>query len=328
MILVAGATGTNGRELLKILAARGAQAQAMLRSADDKGVVPDGISTVAGNFDDDASLAAALAGVDRAFLLTPSTERAEEQQSRFVAAAALAGVRHIVKLSQFAASSDSPVRFLRYHAAVEAAIRGSGMAWTFLRPNLFMQSLLQFAGMVREQGMIAAPIGDARVSMVDVRDNAAVAAAALMEDGHVGKIYTLTGPEALTHAEVAMRLSAASGCKIRFVDADDDRLRYAMTAVGMPAWQIEGLVEDYAHYRRGEAAVIADGVKAATSRPPSDFDGFVHDYADSFQHGAAQAPTVPQPTSRTTTDLSLSVDDAERAVQQQSEKPPPQPVAD
>lgn len=252
MILVTGATGTNGRELVKALGARGAPVRVMVRS-HDKGELPDGISATVGDFNDEASLAAALSGVERAFLLTPSTEQAEEQQTRFVKVAARAGVRHIVKLSQFAAAPDSPVRFLRYHAAVEAAIRDSGMAWTFLRPNLFMQGLLQFAGMIREKGFFAAPIGDAPVSVVDIRDNAAVAAAALTEDDHDGKTYTLTGPEALTHAEMAARLSAATGRDIHFVDADDDQLRHAMAAAGMPDWQIEGLVEDYAHYARGEA---------------------------------------------------------------------------
>ena len=282
MILVTGGTGNNGRELLKALSAKGVPARAMVRPSDHGGGLPAGIEAVPGDFDDDASLQRALAGVERAFLLTPSTERAEEQQKRFVAAAARAGVRQLVKLSQFAAAADSPVRFLRYHAAVEAAVRDSGMAWTFLRPNLFMQGLLQFAGLIRAKGLFAAPIGDARVSVVDVRDNAAVAAAALTQDGHEGRTYTLTGPEALTHAEMAARLSAAAGRKIRFADASDDQLRDAMADAGMPEWQVEGLVEDYAHYARGEAAVVADGVEAATGRPPRGFDDFTRDYAAAF----------------------------------------------
>ena len=282
MILVTGATGTNGREILKALAAKRAPAKAMVRSADDAGDLPPGITPVQGDFDDEASLARALAGVERAFLLTPSTEHAEEQQKRFVAAAVGAGVRHIVKLSQFAAAPDSPVRFLRYHAAVEAAIQASGLHWTFLRPNLFMQGLLQFAGMIRDKHMFVAPIGDARVSVVDVRDNAAVAAAALTQEGHAGRTYTLTGPEALSHAEMAARLSAATGRAIRFVDASEDDLRQAMTGVGMPEWQIEGLVEDYAHYARGEASMVEQGVREATSMAPRNFGGFARDYAGAF----------------------------------------------
>lgn len=282
MILVTGATGTNGREILKALGARGVAAKAMVRSIDDGGELPRGITAVAGDFDDEGSLLAALAGVERAFLLTPSTERAEEQQLRFVDVAARAGVRRVVKLSQLAADPDSPVRFLRYHAAVEAAIRASGLEWTFLRPNLFMQGLLQFAGMIRDKGMFAAPIGDARVSVVDVRDNAAVAAAALTEDGHAGKTYTLTGPEALTHAEMAGKLGAATACAIAFADASEDEMRQAMAGVGMPPWQVEGLIEDYAHYHRGEAAVIATGVRDATGREPRGFDGFARDFAGAF----------------------------------------------
>ena len=283
MILVTGATGTNGSDVIKTLAVRGIPAKAMMRSVKDGGELPSGITAVEGDFDDGASLKQALVGVKRAFLLTPSTEHAEAQQLRFVEAATRAGVRHIVKLSQFAASPDSPVRFLRYHAAVEQAIRDSGLDWTFLRPNLFMQGMLQFAGMVRNKGIIAAPIGDARVSVVDVRDNAAVAAAALTEDGHAGKTYTLTGPEALTHAEMAARLSAATGRPITFVDASEDDMRRAMAGVKMPEWQIEGLIEDYAHYRRGEAVVIATGVDDATGQPPRAFDGFARDYADAFK---------------------------------------------
>ena len=283
MILVTGATGTNGREVVKALAARGVAAKAMLRSIDKPNVLPTGITPVAGDFDDSASLLQALDGIESAFLLTPSTGRAEEQQKRFVEAAMRAGVRRVVKLSQFAADLDSPVRFLRYHAAVEASIRHSGLAWTFLRPNLFMQGLLQFAGMISDKGMFAAPIGDARVSVVDVRDNAAVAVAALIEERHAGKTYTLTGPEALTHAEMAAKLSTATGHAIAFADATEDDMRQAMMAVKMPEWQIEGLIEDYAHYRRGEAAELASGVlKDVIGQEPRAFGDFAREFASAF----------------------------------------------
>lgn len=283
MILVTGASGTDGREVLKALAARRLHAKAMMRSANRDRDLPSGINAVAGDFDDDASLAGPLVGVERAFLLIPSTEHAGAQQLRFVAAAGRAGVRHIVKLSQFAVSPDSPVRSLRYHAALEQAIRDLGMAWTFLRPNPFMQGVLEFAGMVRGKGMIAAPIGESRLGVVDVRDNAAVAAAALAEDGHAGKTYTLTGLEALTHVEVAANLSAATGRPVAFVDASEDDMRHAIAAVKMLDWQIEGLIEDYAHYGHGEAALLATGVRDATGQAPRAFDAFARDHADAFR---------------------------------------------
>ena len=223
MILVTGATGTNGREILVRLDRLGVSTTAMVRRPDDAKGIPSGIGRVAGDFNDERSLDRALAGVECAFLLTPSTEHAEAQQKRFVAAAARAGVRRVVKVSQFAADADSPVRFLRYHAAVEAAIRRTDMTWTFLRPNLFMQGLLHFGGMIQRQNMFAAPIGSARVSAVDVRDIADVAVAALTEPGHEGRTYTLTGPEALTHKDMAVRLSAPPTARPAFSTSTSNR---------------------------------------------------------------------------------------------------------
>ena len=159
------------------------------------------------DFDDPGSLRAALEGVRRAYLVTPSSERAERQQLDFVDAARAAGVERLVVLSQLGSVADSPVRFLRYHAAVEQHVRDSGMDFTFLRPNLYFQGLFAVAGSIVGNGVLPAPIGDARVSAVDVRDIAAVAAAALTDDDHGGATYTLTGPQAITHAEMAAALS-------------------------------------------------------------------------------------------------------------------------
>ena len=284
MILVTGATGNNGTELLKLLSARGVPARAMVRSADKAGAITalPGVEVAAGDFDDAASLDRVLHGVERAFLLTDSTDRAEARQMSFVAAAKRAGVRHVVKLSQFAADEASPVRFLRYHAAVERAIREAGMDYTFLRPNLFMQGLLSFAPTIKAEGRFHAAVGDAKVSVVDVRDNAAVAAAALTGEGHAGRTYTLTGPEALSHAEMAARLSEALGRTVAFTDVPPEAMREALSHAPMPAWQADGLIEDYAHYHRGEAASVSSGVQDATGAAPRSFTAFARDFAAAF----------------------------------------------
>jgi uncharacterized protein YbjT (DUF2867 family) len=213
MILVTGVSGNVGTELARILMARRVSFRAMVRppEAVQKAGALAGVEIVAGDFNDAGSMAGALAGIDRAFLLTPSSERAEAQQAAFVEVARRASVRHIVKLSQWAATADSPVRFLRYHAAVEQLMRASGLAYTFLRPNLFMQGLLGFRASIRAQGNFFAAAGDAKISAIDVRDIAAVAATALTERGHEGRTYNLTGSEALTHAEMAKHLSDALG---------------------------------------------------------------------------------------------------------------------
>jgi uncharacterized protein YbjT (DUF2867 family) len=283
MILITGATGNHGRELTRLLAAQQVPFRAMIRAEQDgepfKGVA--GARVVQADFDDASSLARALSGVDRAFLLTNSTEKAQEQQQRFVDAAQRSGVRHIVKLSQFAANKDSPVRFLRYHAAVEAYIVASGMAFTFLRPNLYMQGLLSLRGAIA-QGTLPAPAGESRISAVDVRDNAAVAAAALTRPGHEGRTYTLTGPEALTHGDMARAIAEASGHKVEYVDIPDAAMKKTLLELHMPPWQADGLIEDYAHYRRGEASTITRDVAEATGCPPRDFRSFARDHAPEF----------------------------------------------
>ena len=292
MILLTGASGSVGFELAKLMSARGIAAKAMVRSETAayrlKGL--PGIAPVAGDFDDPASLDAVLQGVERAFLVTNSSERAEGQQLAFVAAAQRAGIRHIVKLSQLHAASDSPVRFLRYHAAVEQAIRDSGMSYTYLRPNLFMQGLLGFAGTIVDTGKLFAPIGGSKISLVDIRDIAAVAFAALTAPGHEAQIYDLTGPDALTHDEIATKIGAAIGGTVSFVQIPPDVMRQAAVDAGFPQWQADGLIEDYAHYARDEANAVSPDGPSVTGQPARPFAAFLADYKSVFttNQGAEQ----------------------------------------
>jgi uncharacterized protein YbjT (DUF2867 family) len=253
------------------------------RAGDDARLDVKSVSPVVADFDDPASLESALDGVTRAYLVTPSSAAAEEQQFRFAELAARSGVLQIVLLSQWASTEDSPVRFLRYHAAVERRIRELGVGYTFLRPNLFMQGLLAFASTIASDGAFFAPIGDGRVSMVDVRDIAAVAAAALTEPGHLGQTYDITGPEAVTHGDVADALSTALGRSVTFNDMPPEAFGEVMSNLGMPSWQVDGLLEDYGHYRRGEAATVSPAVREVTGHAPRDINAFARDYAAAFR---------------------------------------------
>src|SRR6516164_8993379 len=172
----------------------------------------------------------------------------------------------------------------RYHGAVEAALRNSTVGWTFVRPNLILQAYIPFAPMIA-QGALQAPIGDAAVSVVDARDIAAVAAAALTEDGHVGKTYTVTGPAAVTHAEIATKLGDAVGRTVRFESIPPEAFLAALTGAGMPEWQAEGVVEDYAPYDRGEASAISPDVAQVAGTDPRGLRDFAHDYSDAFRSG-------------------------------------------
>lgn len=280
--LVTGATGNTGSPLVDHLTQRGAPVRAMVRGPADAAKFDSArVPVVVADFDDAQSINAAVAGVDQAYLVTPSSEKAAEQQMRFAEIALEAGVRHLVVLSQFAAKPDSPVRFLRWHAEVERRVRELGIAYTFLRPNLFFQGLLAFAGTIAASSRFFAPIGDAQVSAVDVRDIAAVAAETLTEPGHDGQTYTITGPAAITHGEIAAALSRALGREITFVDVSPPQFAESLRDV-LPAWQIDGLLEDYAHYTRGEAAEVYPTVADITGRQPLGIDQFARDDAAAF----------------------------------------------
>jgi uncharacterized protein YbjT (DUF2867 family) len=284
-VLISGATGMIGSLLTDALVARGAEFSVMLRpdASNDRLTSKPGVTATEGDFDDPASLRRALEGVDRAFLLTNSSERTEAQQIAFVEAAQAQRVGHVVYLSQLAADEQSPVRFLRYHGAVETALTNSSVGWTFVRPNLILQAYIPFAPVIA-LGVLQAPIGKVAVSVADARDIAEVAAATLTEDGHVDKTYTVTGPEALSHVEIATALGNAIGHPVRFETMPAKEFIAMLTGVGMPQWQAEGVAEDYAHYDRGEAGFVSPDVRQVTGTNPRSVRDFANDYAKAFRN--------------------------------------------
>jgi uncharacterized protein YbjT (DUF2867 family) len=277
-LLITGVTGTTGGATAAALSARGVRYRAVTRRPEL--ITDPAAEAVAAEFDDAETLRRALDGVRAAYLVSPSTEKAEAQQRRFIDVARAVGVEHIVLLSQFAARADSPVRFLRYHAAVEEHLSASGIGGTSLRPNLFMQGLLAMAVPIAVDGTLPAPIGDAAVSVIDARDIGEVAAEALTATEPLGTL-TLTGPESLGHAAIAAALTRALGRPVRFIDVAPDAFAAALAGV-VPAWQLDGLVEDYAHYAAGEARAVTTAVPDVLGRPARDIDAFARDYAAAF----------------------------------------------
>ncbi len=282
-VLITGANGANGAELVKLFAAQNIPVRALVRdrSRAEKIALP-GVETIEGDFDRPETLDAALKGIERAFLLTPSSERAEKQQLAFVEAAQKSDVKHIVKLSQLGADADSSQRFLRYHGKVETAIRESSLAFTFLRPNLFMQTLLSFAGTIKEKNAFFAPMGEGRVSVVDTRDIAQVAFVSLTGDGHENKIYEITGPDSLSHGQMAEQLSGVLGRTISYVNIPPEAMRQSLLDLHFPVWQADGLLEEYAAWSQNEAAQVTGDVRDVTGHDPRSFEQFACDHASAF----------------------------------------------
>jgi uncharacterized protein YbjT (DUF2867 family) len=282
MILVTGATGTNGRELVDELKKRHVPFRAMLRDANKRSLLPEGVDTVEGDFARPETLARALDGVDHAFLVSPSSEQSAELEKTFIAAAKNAGVAHVVKLSVIGADRNSLCRFQRFHREIEIELENSGMGWTNLRPNMFMQTTLSYKPTIVSQNAIFASAGNSRISIVDVRDIAAIAAVALTEAGHEGKNYVITGPQALTHTEIAAHLSEALGKEVRYVDVPYSVTRDALLQMGIPTWQVEGIIELNDMYKRGEAAGVTDTVRSVAKKEPIAFAQFARDFANMF----------------------------------------------
>jgi predicted outer membrane repeat protein len=196
-----------------------------------------------------------------------------------------AGIRHIVKLSVFHADREDYI-FGRWHRAVEKAIEASRVPYTFVRPTGFMQNYATYQGAaIRAENRFYQPT-EHKTSHVDVRDIAAVAVRALTSSGHEGKAYELTGPEALTHAEVAAKLSAATGRKIEAVIVPPAAMRPAMLAQGMPEFYVEALLDLERVYGAGAGAEITGDVERVLGRKPHTFDEYLRDHIQAFQPGA------------------------------------------
>lgn len=282
-ILLTGATGTVGTQLAIKLNELHIPFRALVRN-NGNGLLKDlpMAQIVTGDLANAEDLNDVFDGIEKAFLLTDSSAQAEQLQLNFVNTAYSAGVKHIVKLSQLAADEQSPVRFLRYHAKVENRIKELGITYTFLRPNLYMQGFIALKDYIKNDGKFYAAVGNAGISVVDVRDIAAVAAVALTETGHENKTYNITGEETLTHYQLAELFSTVLNKKVTFIDVSPDQMKGALQAAGFPQWQLEGLIEDYAHYARGEAAAIYTTVKTVTGTPAIKFSQFVIDHKKLF----------------------------------------------
>lgn len=282
MILVTGGTGTSGSDVVRQLAATGTRFRALARNPDKAAALKlPGVEIVRGDLAQPDSLAPALKGIDRLFMLSSPVPNQVELETNLLNAAKKAGVRHVVKFSAMTASPDVPARFPRAHGLIEQKVRESGLAWTFLRPTFFMQNLLGLAGMVR-QGTIYQPAGQSKASFIDTRDIAAVAVQALTNNGHEGKVYDLTGPELLSYADIADILSGVLGRPVEYQDIPPAAARQAMIEMGIPEWNADGINELLDQMRAGQYARITTNVHDVGRKAPTTLAQFARENQAAF----------------------------------------------
>jgi uncharacterized protein YbjT (DUF2867 family) len=281
-VLVTGATGTIGRDVAKRLSEKGASVRAGVRDqAKARKQFGSNIALAAFDFENEKTFAAALAGVEKVFLLPPLLPNQLEVMNVFVDAAKRAGVRHIAKLSAVGIGDETQPTAIKWHGANEQHIRESGVAFTFLRPNSFMQNF--FTYFPPRDGAIYLPWGNGTASFVDTRDIASVAAKVLTTDGHEGKIYTLTGPAALGIAEVARILSEMTRREFKYVDVPEAAARDGMLQAGVPPWQVDLVMELHAVNKQNRWSTVTSDIEKVTGTAPTDFAQFARDHADKFR---------------------------------------------
>lgn len=279
MILVTGSTGKIGTALIGQLQAQRIPFRALahtpasyarLRAQQVQAVLAD-------------DLAAAFDDITQLFLLLPNSLEQAAIERQLIEAAQRAQVKHVVKLSVLGVE-DPSVSLFRAHLESEQYLRQSGLGYTLLRPNLFMQNFGTIdAASIKQQSAIFNSAGDGVMSFVDTRDIAAVAVAVLLSEQHSGQTYTITGQAVYSYADIAQKMTALLGHAVQYVALSDDAYRAALLSVGLPDWYAEGLVELYRFYRAGKGAQVTNVVEQLTRRPAGTLDTYLADHRSLFE---------------------------------------------
>ena len=295
-ILVTGATGTVGSEVVKqILSVKGEKGEegmivkAAARSANDSTFRNLEVQVVQLDYNKPDSLSTALRHADKLFLLTPFQSNMVDLTSNLVNEAKKAGVKYIVKQSVLGADAEPAITPSRLHRQAEKIIEESGIPFTFLRPNFFMQNFITFySHFIKTQGAFYVPAGDAKASFVDVRDIAAVAVQVLNgnkngESKHIGKAYDITGGEAISYGQAAEILSKEIGKKVNYVNISDEDTRKGMKDMGADEWTISSMIELFGATRADYLSEVSPAVEQITGNKPITFSQFARDYAGAFK---------------------------------------------
>lgn len=294
MILLTGATGTIGGELVRLLANARIPIRVMTRHPHRvKAIGERRVDVVVGDLDDPASLRAPFENIEKLFLLTATNPRQVAQHTNAIAAAEQAGVSYVLKISALGASVDAPLRLTQWHGEADSALCESGIPNTILRPHWYMQNLLGSAPSIATTGAFSGNGGDGKFPAVDTRDIAAVAAHLLTHPGREGKIYDLTGPVPISYADMAAELARVLGRPVRYINLETDAMRSALIRDGVPEWLAADLVHLNEIFGAGRATTVSNAIAEITGRAARTFKQFAVDYADAFER-----PTQPVPPGR------------------------------
>ncbi|MGL6260326.1 SDR family oxidoreductase [Vibrio sp. WXL210] len=279
-ILVLGATGNTGSEVVKQLGALGADFKVMIRN--QAGAKALGLSQQQvrfGNYDDVNSLIAAMEGVESIYLSMAIHQDNALWVENVLSAMKASGAQHLVKLSGMGATTDAGSHIIRTHALTDEMVKASGVDYTLVQPNSFYQNLFGSLESIKATGQFYLPMGNAKQSVVDIRDVAGVVVASLTQPQHRNKTYQLSGPEPLTFAEQANILSLAAGKPIEYIAVSRQAAIDGMKAAGLNDWLAEQLGEILDWFAQGHYAYVTNDVEVVLGRPARRFEAFADEFA-------------------------------------------------
>lgn len=286
MVLITGATGTIGSNILRILASRGEPVRAMTRDPRRILASHSCVDIAQADFNDPPSLVSAVRGVDAIFLMSAPASPTARHELAMLEAARAGGVSRIVKLSAIGTGETIDGMTLGpWHLQSEQALRAAGFDWTVLRPSVFASNVLWWADAIPSGRPISNMTGAGTQGVVDPRDVAGVAVESLLTPMHAGRTYTLTGPDLLSVPDQATVLTEVLGFPVRSRDMPLDEARAQMLASGMDGSVVDAIVTGLAWARAGHNAVVTDDVEHVLGRPPASFETWCRDHRAAFGAG-------------------------------------------
>jgi uncharacterized protein YbjT (DUF2867 family) len=279
IILVTGATGYAGREIVRLLAQTGIRVRILVRDVTKAHAISlDSLPNVTvfdGDLSKSETLTPALRGADKAMLISSSDPDMEAVQCNFIEAAKKFSLKHIVRLSGIITDINSPLRYARMHAEIERRLENSGVSFTHLRAGEFMQCFFRHVPDILDKNSLFLPMENQKIALVDVKDVAKVAVKILTGIGHKGNVYPVTGAEALTMQEVADKFTAVLGRKINYINIPPQDAKKAQLDSGISQYTADALEELFAERRKGSESKVYYTMQTVFNLRPTTFEEFI-----------------------------------------------------
>jgi uncharacterized protein YbjT (DUF2867 family) len=282
-ILVTGASGRVGQYLVKSLAMKGIVVRAGIREGEARKFNVSDVEVIELNFEDLLLIDRSLEGIRTLFLVTPIAREQVEFARRMIDRSLSCGVEHIVTISIMGSELEPGTQITRWHRRIERYLEKSGIAYTILKPNMYMQNFLRF--MQPSGGFLLLPLNSAKVSYIDARDVAAVAEKTIIDNvNHVDKVYEITGPYSLSLENVAEVITNVTGHHVGYIPLEEETALHVMESLGFPTWIARVLIELYEQQRMGHNEQVTNTLAEILGRKALPFEIFAHDHTEQLKN--------------------------------------------